>query len=462
MQDLNLKARRILETIYNNGGVATTSEIKEHTEIKNLQIVKYHAKEVLADEGFIEYTKIESEDHPTGVLEFTLTDEGKERIAHLFEDGEDIPIKERMEKLEDRFHDVEEVVEDLIGTANFAEDLANDSELKARQAADEVSEIREEIEEITSDVTRKVEQAQRDAQDASEMAKRAREDAREAADMAVEKAELADRIEAVDGVIEALRDLSLIEGTVEEGLQDGRRLRQLKKNAKPEVMSVIEDLHDSGALEPFRHMDGETAENLAHLAEETDLDHLVSALAEESRIETLRNLDKSGYQFSDLTTALAHFGGIATEQEIADYLYADQSVIREMAHTATGDNGKLVLEKDEAGRRIYTYKYTDRIMQHGGVCTHQEFAEALPHEEPRFDVESGKQRVTNYDGRFGYLSYDFAEVVERDGEVLYVVPDRCRINLRPGFDMDYSDKESVERRGPEEPEESGGWLSDLV
>lgn len=458
MQDLNLKARRILETIYNNGGEATTSEIKQNTEIKNLQIVKYHAKEVLAEAGFITYTKIESEEHPTGVLKFELTEEGEKQIAHLFEDGEEIPIKDRMEDLENRFHEVEDVVEDLIGTANFAEDLANDSEVSARKAVEEVKEIREEIEEIKTESTRKIEDARREAQEASQMAKRAREDAREAADMAVEKGELVDRIEAVDGVIEAFRDLNLIEGNVETGLEDGRRLRQLKKNAKPEVMSVIEDLHDSGALEPFRHMDGETAENLAHLAEETDLDHLVSALAEESRIETLRNLDKSGYQFSDITTALAHFGGVATEQEIADYLYADPSVIREMSYTATGDGGSLVIEEDSDGRRIYTYKYTDRIMQHGGVATHTEFSGGA------FSIEGGKSRVTNYDGRFGYLSYDFAEVTERDGETLYVLPERCRVHLRPGYDRDILDREeeTVEHRGEVAPDGSGGWLSDLV
>jgi hypothetical protein len=265
-------------------------------------------------------------------------------------------------------------------------------------------------------------------------------------------------------VIEAFRDLSLIEGTVEEGLEDGRRLRQLKKNAKPEMMSVIEDLHDSGALEPFRHMDGETAENLAQLADETDLDHLVSALAEESRIETLRNLDESGYEVSDVTTALAHFGGVATEEEIANYLYTNTSVIREKAARHTGENGSLIVETDENGRRIYTYEYTDRIMENGGVCNHQEFAQALPHKEPRFDVESGKQRVTNHDGRFGYLSYDFAEVVEKDGETLYLLPERCRVHLRPGYDRDLLDSEeaTVEHKG-ERPtaDGSGGWLSSL-
>jgi hypothetical protein len=149
MEDLNLKARQVLETIYNNGGVATTAEIKENTGIKNLQIVKYHAKDVLADSGFTTYEKITTDQHPSGVLKFEITEEGEDRIAHLYEDGEDVPIKKRMEDLEDRFGEVEDLVSDLIESANFAKEVSQDADVKGKKAITASEEAKEEVESLS-------------------------------------------------------------------------------------------------------------------------------------------------------------------------------------------------------------------------------------------------------------------------------------------------------------------------
>jgi chromosome segregation ATPase len=152
MEELNLKARRVLETIYNNGGEATTAEIKESTGLKNPQITKYHAKDVLADRGFTTYTKIQTDEHPSGVLKFELTEKGEDRIAHLFEDGEDIPIKDRMEDVEDRFHEVENTVSSLYGDVEYAKNVADDSDVKSKKALSESTELREEVEDLDEEL----------------------------------------------------------------------------------------------------------------------------------------------------------------------------------------------------------------------------------------------------------------------------------------------------------------------
>jgi hypothetical protein len=192
-------------------------------------------------------------------------------------------------------------------------------------------------------------------------------------------------------------------------------------------------------------MDSETAERLVSLAEEVDLDQLTLGMLEEKRIETLRNLSKGDYGHHDVLSALAHFGGVATEKEISGYLYTSPSVISKIVGPR---NHKILKEESSEGYTVYTYRYSDRLMGLGGEATVSEFSEGS------FSEAGAMSRMRNFDGRFGYVSHDFAGVEENDdGETVLYLPDRCRYWLRPGY-------EKVESEPEPEPEpESSGWLS---
>lgn len=157
MQDMKLKTRRVLESVYNNGGEATTSEIKEQTGIDKSATIRYHAEDKLGEAGLVTTHIEQTEEHPGGIRVVEITEEGRERIAHLFDGTEDIPIKERMEDIESRFRETEEHVSELVGVISDIEEEVEEHSEAAERALDIAEDTRDIFDVLRTDVMTKIE-----------------------------------------------------------------------------------------------------------------------------------------------------------------------------------------------------------------------------------------------------------------------------------------------------------------
>jgi DNA-binding MarR family transcriptional regulator len=150
--NLDAKGLEVLEAIYETGGEANTSEIKEYTGIEKNAIIHYRYDR-LEDAGLITTRTGEATGARVPPKVAVLTDEGKEQIAAGLFDSEDSTIVERMDRLErqfgavvDQFRNVEQEVR------QFRYDGETDEEVTAVELIDrieELSELSEEIEEFT-------------------------------------------------------------------------------------------------------------------------------------------------------------------------------------------------------------------------------------------------------------------------------------------------------------------------
>jgi DNA-binding PadR family transcriptional regulator len=158
MDDLNIKTRRVLEAVYNNGGEATSPEIKEQTGIEKSATIRYHAVDVLEDAGLVQCSMESTSEHPSGVRVVEITEKGRDRIAHLFEEDEDIPIKQRMEDIESRFHETEEHVTELIGEIREVEQTAEMGYQQSEKAVKVAAESKKNTQEIEEDLDTKIQE----------------------------------------------------------------------------------------------------------------------------------------------------------------------------------------------------------------------------------------------------------------------------------------------------------------
>lgn len=152
VDDLDAKAFDVLEAVYESGGEANTSEIKEYTGIEKNAIIHYRYDR-LEDAGLITTRTGEATGARVPPKVAVLTDEGKEQIAAGLFDSEDSTIVERMDRLErqfgavvDQFRNVEQEVR------QFRYDGETDEEVTAAELVDrieELSELSEQIEEVT-------------------------------------------------------------------------------------------------------------------------------------------------------------------------------------------------------------------------------------------------------------------------------------------------------------------------
>lgn len=110
--DLDSKGFEVLEAIYECGGEATTTEVKEYTNIEKNAVIHYRF-EKLEEQEMVEMGTGEASGNRVPPKKAILTEEAGERIAGgLF--AEDEPsIVERMDRLERQFENVVEGFHEL-------------------------------------------------------------------------------------------------------------------------------------------------------------------------------------------------------------------------------------------------------------------------------------------------------------------------------------------------------------
>jgi chromosome segregation ATPase len=150
IDDLDAKAFEVLEAIYESGGEANTSEIKEYTGIQKNAIIHYRYDR-LEEAGLITTRTGESDSSRVPPKVAELTEEAGERIADGLFDEQDKTIVDRMDQMERQFRSVVDEFRDLEQEfRDWRYDEENDEELSAADLAirmDELADMAETIEE---------------------------------------------------------------------------------------------------------------------------------------------------------------------------------------------------------------------------------------------------------------------------------------------------------------------------
>jgi len=150
VSDLDAKALEVLEAIYESGGEADTSEIKEYTGIQKNGIIHYRY-EKLEDAGLIETRTGEPDGSKVPPTVAELTEAAQEKIDGGLFGEEEATIVERMDRIErqDRAtHDALRDVQNDFEMWRF--DPETDEEIDAaalRDRLDEVEELGEDLRE---------------------------------------------------------------------------------------------------------------------------------------------------------------------------------------------------------------------------------------------------------------------------------------------------------------------------
>jgi len=110
--DLDAKGFDVLEAVYELGGEATTSDVKEYTGIEKNAIVHYRFDK-LEEQGLVEMGVGEADGNRLPPKKAILTDDAGERIAAGLFSDEQPTIVERMDRLERKFDTVVEELRDV-------------------------------------------------------------------------------------------------------------------------------------------------------------------------------------------------------------------------------------------------------------------------------------------------------------------------------------------------------------
>lgn len=139
--NLDAKALEILEAIYESGGEADTSEIKEYTGIEKNGIVHYRY-EKLADSGLITTRTGDPDGSKIPPTVATLTDEAQEEIEGGLFGEESATIIERMDRIERQYRATHEALRDVQNDFEMWRfDPETDEEIDATELRDRVDEI---------------------------------------------------------------------------------------------------------------------------------------------------------------------------------------------------------------------------------------------------------------------------------------------------------------------------------
>jgi hypothetical protein len=110
--DLDAKGFDVLEAIYELGGEATTSEVKEYTGIEKNAIIHYRFDK-LEEQGIVEMGTGEAQGNRLPPKVAKLTETGGERIADGLFSDEQPTVVERMDRLERQFENVVKELQDV-------------------------------------------------------------------------------------------------------------------------------------------------------------------------------------------------------------------------------------------------------------------------------------------------------------------------------------------------------------
>jgi hypothetical protein len=167
--DLDAKGFDVLEAVYECGGSATTTEVKEYTNIEKNAVVHYRFDK-LEEQGLVEMGVGESQGNRVPPKKAVLTEEAGQRIADgLFAEADEPTIIERMDRVErqfealiedfhelsdefrqwrydgedDRVVDVTEILDRLDEFEKMTEGYGEDALGEALEGADRVEEVEE-------------------------------------------------------------------------------------------------------------------------------------------------------------------------------------------------------------------------------------------------------------------------------------------------------------------------------
>jgi len=158
--DLSDNARVILEGLYECGGEANMTEMKQFTGIEENKTLLYHTEEYLEPSDFVE-SEVVDDGSATGITEFRLTDRGQDAVRSLVESTDDPNLVEQVEELREAVSGMKREVDTFAGRLDTVEETVdevsrrfeNAEELKSlrREVDEELDGLREEMEEWVSD-----------------------------------------------------------------------------------------------------------------------------------------------------------------------------------------------------------------------------------------------------------------------------------------------------------------------
>lgn len=149
--DLDRKSKRILEAIYNYGGEAETGQIKEYTGVEKNGVIHYRINEKLEPANLVETRKVENGDRPLGVKMTSLTDEGRQVVGKILDEGDGPSLTKQMQMLREEVESLQDTVFNYEGKVLKASEHSTEALETARkldEALDRFEEIEGEFEEI--------------------------------------------------------------------------------------------------------------------------------------------------------------------------------------------------------------------------------------------------------------------------------------------------------------------------
>jgi len=112
--DLSDNAQVILEGLYECGGEANMTEMKQVTGLEESKTILYHAEKYLEPSNFIEY-EIVDDGSVTGITEFTITERGRNAVGSLIEGTDDTNLVEKVEDLREAVSQMKREVDTFAG-----------------------------------------------------------------------------------------------------------------------------------------------------------------------------------------------------------------------------------------------------------------------------------------------------------------------------------------------------------
>lgn len=165
VKELDRKSELVFEAIYELGGEADTSEIKDYTGIDSNGVVSYRYDK-LEDAGLIETRKVDTgETLPITIAE--LTEKGEDNVGAVVENGEST-LAERVADLREVVTETHSKVERFEGRLDHVEGRFESAEeveevvREAREAVASVDQLTERVDALADRVER-VEERQRNA-----------------------------------------------------------------------------------------------------------------------------------------------------------------------------------------------------------------------------------------------------------------------------------------------------------
>lgn len=123
----------ILEAIWQNGGEADTSEIKEYTGFEDNSRLHYRRTEHLEPNGFVECTT-EDRGGTLTVTVWQLTEQGEKAVDRHMTDTDTPPLKQTVDELREIVGDLNRKVQSFEGRVNHVEETnVTDDDLEELQ-----------------------------------------------------------------------------------------------------------------------------------------------------------------------------------------------------------------------------------------------------------------------------------------------------------------------------------------